>query len=84
MQVFVNNNARFCYQSKEKVLSSNIFGRMQIWNKKDKNDEPYWLWFRKWCITKSQHTLSNCNEKIILLITRLRLFSLAVIFLIFF
>ena len=22
MQVFINNNARFCYQSKEKVLSS--------------------------------------------------------------
>ena len=30
MQMFFNNNARFCYQSKEKVLSSNIFGRMQI------------------------------------------------------
>ena len=29
-QVFINNNARFCYQSKEKVLSSNTFGRMQI------------------------------------------------------
>ena len=29
MQVFINNNARFCYQSKEKVLSSNTFGRMQ-------------------------------------------------------
>ena len=25
-----DNNARFCYQSKEKVLSSNTFGRMQI------------------------------------------------------
>ena len=30
MQVFINNNARFCCQSKEKVLSSNTFGRMQI------------------------------------------------------
>ena len=80
MQFYINNNAGFCYQSKEKVLSSNIFGRMQIWNKKDKNDEPYWLSFRKWCITKSQYTLSTCKEKIISLITRLRLFSLAVIF----
>ena len=34
MQVFINNNVRFCYQSKEKVLSSNTFGRMQIWIKK--------------------------------------------------
>ena len=25
MQLFINNNARFCYQSKEKVLSSNTF-----------------------------------------------------------
>ena len=24
------NNASFCYQSKEKVLSSNTFGRIQI------------------------------------------------------
>ena len=30
MQVLINNNPRFCYQSKEKVLSSNIFGRIQI------------------------------------------------------
>ena len=30
MQVFINNNAGFFYQSKEKVLSSNTFGRMQI------------------------------------------------------
>ena len=36
MQVFINNNARFCYQSKEKVLSSNTFGRMQIWTRKNK------------------------------------------------
>ena len=47
MQVFINNNVRFCYQSKEKVLSSNAFGRMQIWTIKDKNGEPYWWWFRK-------------------------------------
>ena len=46
-QVFINNNARFCYQSKEKVLSSNTFGRMQIWSKKYKNEEPYWWWFIK-------------------------------------
>ena len=30
MQVFIDNNPRFCYQNKEKVLSSNTFGRMQI------------------------------------------------------
>ena len=30
MHMFINNNARFCYQSKEKVLSSNIFGRMYL------------------------------------------------------
>ena len=30
MQVLINNNATFFYQSKEKVLSSNTFGRMQI------------------------------------------------------
>ena len=40
MPVFINNinnNARFCYQSKEKVLLSNTFGRMRIWTRKDKN-----------------------------------------------
>ena len=26
--MFINNNARFCYQSKEKVLFSNTLGRM--------------------------------------------------------
>ena len=26
--MFINNNARFCYQSKEKVLSSNTPGRI--------------------------------------------------------
>ena len=36
-----------CYQSKEKVLSSNTFGRMQIWTRKYKSGEPYWWWFRK-------------------------------------
>ena len=41
MQVFINKNARFCYQSKEKVLSSDILGRMQIRTRKDKNGEPY-------------------------------------------
>ena len=46
-QVFINNNARFCYQSKEKVLSSNTFGRMQTWSKKHKNEESYWWWFIK-------------------------------------
>ena len=30
MQVFINDNTRFCCQNKEKVLSSNIFGGMQI------------------------------------------------------
>ena len=36
IQVFTDNNARFCYQSKEKVSSSNTFGRVQIWTKKIK------------------------------------------------
>ena len=35
MQVFINNNARFCYQSNEKVLSSNTLGRIQICKKKN-------------------------------------------------
>ena len=39
-QIFINN-ARFCCQSKGKVLSSNTIGIMQIWTKKDKNGEPY-------------------------------------------
>ena len=30
--MFVINNARFCYQSKQKVLSSNTFGRIQMEN----------------------------------------------------
>ena len=47
MQVFIDNNARFWYQSKEKVLSSNAFGIMQIWTRKDKNGEPYWRWLKK-------------------------------------
>ena len=34
--MFINNNVRFCYQSKEKSLSWNTFGRMQIWIRKDK------------------------------------------------
>ena len=34
MQNFINDNARFCYQNNEKVLSSNNFRRMQIWIKK--------------------------------------------------
>ena len=29
--MFINNKTRFCYQSKEKVLSSNTLGRMQIY-----------------------------------------------------
>ena len=41
MQVFINNNARFCYQSKEKVLSSNTFRRMKILARKDKNGKSY-------------------------------------------
>ena len=40
MQVYINNDASFCYQSKEKVLSSNIWKNANI-NKKDKNGEPY-------------------------------------------
>ena len=41
MEVFINNNDRFCYQSKEKVLSSNTLRRMHIQTRKDKNGEPY-------------------------------------------
>ena len=40
MQVFINNNSKII-QSKEKILSSNTFGRMQIRIKKDKNGEGY-------------------------------------------
>ena len=47
MHLFINNNVRFCYQSKGKVLSSNSFGRVKIWTKKDKNWKFYWWWFRK-------------------------------------
>ena len=47
MQVLINNNARFCYQIKEKVLSSNTLRKMQTWTRKGKNGEPYWLRFRK-------------------------------------
>ena len=36
-----------CYQSREKVLSSGTFGRVQIWTWKDRNGEAYWWWFRK-------------------------------------
>ena len=32
--LFINYNARFCYQIKEKILSWNTFGRIQIWTKK--------------------------------------------------
>ena len=39
--MFINNNARFCYQSKEKVLSSNTFRRMKILARKDKNGKSY-------------------------------------------
>ena len=42
MQLFINNNARFCYQGKEKVLFSNALGRMQTWTKMDKNWKSYW------------------------------------------
>ena len=45
MQVLINNNARFCYQSKEKMLSSNAFGKMKIWTRKDKNGKSYWWRF---------------------------------------
>ena len=34
MQFFIHNNARFDYQIKEKVLSSNALGKMQIRTKK--------------------------------------------------
>ena len=41
MQVFTDKDARFCYQRKEKVSSSNTFGRMQVSIKKDENGESY-------------------------------------------
>ena len=47
MQVFINNNTRFSYQNKEKVLSSNTFGRLLIWTRKDKNGKSYWWWLTK-------------------------------------
>ena len=59
MQVLINDNARFCCQSKEKVLSSNTFGKMQIWTRKDKNGEPYWWWFRKCLSDKSGSESDN-------------------------
>ena len=59
MQVFTNNNARFCCQSKEKVLPSNTFGRIQIWTKKDKNGESYWWWFRKSSSDESDSETDN-------------------------
>ena len=34
--MFVTDNVRCYYQSKQKVLSSNTFGRMQTLNKKNK------------------------------------------------
>ena len=34
-------------KAKKKVLSSNTFGGVQIWTKKDKNEKPYWWWIRK-------------------------------------
>ena len=39
--LLINNNARFCYQSKEKVLSSNTFRRMKILARKDKNGKSH-------------------------------------------
>ena len=64
MQVFINNNARFCCQSKEKVLSSNTFGGMQIWSKKDKNAKLYWWWFRKSSSDESDNEDDNdSNDK---------------------
>ena len=35
-----SNSARFCLQSKEKILSLKIFGRMQIWSKKIEGENP--------------------------------------------
>ena len=47
MQVFINNNATFCFGSKKTKLSSSSFGKMQIWAKKEKNGKPYWWLFKK-------------------------------------
>ena len=54
MQDLINDNAIFCYQSKEKVLSSNTFGKMQVWTKKikmenfidDDLEKRIWKWKR--------------------------------------
>ena len=35
------NSVRFCHQSKQKVLSSNTFGRAQIRNKKNKGENLF-------------------------------------------
>ena len=34
--MFINNNTRFCYWIRWKVLSPNIFRRVQIYTRKDK------------------------------------------------
>ena len=39
MQIFIINNARFCYQKKQNVLFS--YRRMKIQNKKDQNRKSY-------------------------------------------
>ena len=63
--VSVNTNLHICCQSKEKLLSSKIFGRMQIWTKKDKIGKPYWWWFRK-----KVHLMSQIMKLIMILMIK--------------
>ena len=62
MQVFINNNPRFCYRSKEKLLSSKTFGRMQIWTREDRNGEPYSRWFKKKSQSDGSETESDIDN----------------------
>ena len=41
MQVFINNNVRFCYQSKKKSNILKHFWKNANMNKKRLNGEPY-------------------------------------------
>ena len=63
MQVFIINNAGFCYQNKEKLLSSKTFGRMQISIRKDKNEKSDWCDLEKSLSDESDNcTNDESNE----------------------
>ena len=46
----------------KKVVSSNTFGRMQIWTKKDTNGELYWWWFKKSSFDDSDRESDNVSN----------------------